>query len=335
VQRCIKAHFVALSLIVALTIALPFVLSSYDTGLVSLALIFSIASMAQTLLTGTANQPSLGNSAFLGISAYVMGALTSEAHWPFLAAAVLAVVAAALIGIAVGLPALRISGLYLAIATIALVFVVQEFLTQWDTIQGRASVDVVRPSWLASDRALYTLSLLVAAMLTLLLWNLLRSRVGRAFAAIRDSEVAAEAAGIPLSHYKTLAFALSGAITGIAGVLLAEYYQGVTPGAFSLSVSLSLLAMVVIGGLGSLPGAYMGAFIITLMPYVLDVLPTSIGPFNVHNAAPLLSALLLLLVLTFLPGGLWSLIEILPTRLAAWRSRHLFVRHASSGSLEP
>lgn len=288
-------------------VAAPFLLSPYNTGLASLALIFSIAAMAQTVLTGTANQPSLGNAAFLGIGAYATGALTSEAHWPLVAAGIGAVALAAVVGVGVGLPALRIAGVYLAIATIALVFVVQEILTQWDTFLGSASIAVARPAWLASDRALYALALVAAAIVTVLLWNVVHSRVGRAFVAMRDSEPAAEAVGIRLSHYKVVVFAASGAVTGVAGVLLALYDQGVTPASFGLTVSLSLLAMAVIGGLGSLAGAYIGAFVITLLPYALGGLPARVGTFDIHGSAPLISALLLLVTLAFLPGGLWSL----------------------------
>lgn len=289
--------------------ALPQVLSPYDTGLLSLALIYSIAAMGQTVLTGTANQPSVGNSAFMLIGAYASASLTNDLHLPLPLAAALAVGIAAMIGLVVGLPTLRIGGVYLAVATIALVFVVQEILTEWDTVAGRNGLPVTRPQWLGTDRGLYYASLLTAAVITVLLWNLLRSRIGRGWLAIRESETAATAVGIRPSLYKTLAFSVSAATTACAGVLLAQYDSGVTASAFGLPVSLTILSMAVIGGLGSLPGAYVGALLITLLPNLLGALPASIGSFQIHSSATLISALLLLLTLAFVPEGLWSVVN--------------------------
>lgn len=288
---------------------LPFFLSSYNTGLLSLALIYAMAAMGQTVLTGTANLPSLGNSSFMLIGAWVSASFASDLHLPFLVAALLAVAVAGLVGILVGLPALRISGLYLAIATIALVFVAQEVLGQVDIIAGRSGPTVTGPGWLSADRGLFYSSLLLSAVITLLLWNLTRSRVGRAWLALRGSEAAATASGISATRYKTLAFGVSASVCAIAGVMIAQYNAGVSTAAFGLPVSLSLIAMAVIGGLGSLPGAYVGAFLITLLPNILGAFPATIGSFQVHNASTLISALLLVVVLAFLPGGLWSVVD--------------------------
>jgi branched-chain amino acid transport system permease protein len=216
------------------------------------------------------------------------------------------VLVAAGIGYLVGLPALRISGLHLAIATIALVFVSQEVLSALDTYLGRVGPLISRPPMLATDRDLYYASLTVAALVTLCLWRLLRSRTGMAWLAMKDSEIAATASGIRQSSHKTLAFAVSAAVTALAGVLLAQYDNGVTESAFGLPLSLSILSMAVIGGLGSLSGAYLGAFLITFMPNILGAFPASIGAFQVHDSTTLVSAVLLLLTLLFLPGGLWS-----------------------------
>lgn len=299
--------------------ATPAVLSSYDLGLLSLALMYGMAAMAQTFLTGTANQASLGNSAFLLIGAYGSASLSSDAHLPFLLAALLSILIATFVGIVVGLPTLRISGLYLAVATIALVFVVQEILTGWDSVVGRNGVAVVRPLWMSSDRGLLYSSLIVAALFTVALARILGSRTGRALSAMRESDLAAASMGVNLLYYRTLAFAVSAAITAAAGILIAQYDQVVTPSGFGLTVSLSLLTMAVVGGLGSIPGAYIGAFLITLLPNLLGALPASLGRFHVHDSTPLVSAILLLITLTFLPGGIWSGVRYVRRR-ARWRA---------------
>ena len=289
-------------------IALPAVVSTYWTGLLSLALMYSIAAMGQTVLTGTANQPSLGNSAFLLIGAYASASFATDLHVPFVVAVILAVLLATAIGYIVGLPTVRISGVYLAVGTVALVFVCIEILDGWDAILGRAGPTTSTPGWMTSDRALYYVTVCVAAAVTLVLWHVMQSRVGRAWQAMKASEPAAVASGVNLSHYRLAAFALSAGITSIAGVLIAVYDTGVTPDSFGLTVSLALISMAVVGGLGSLPGAYMGAFLITLMPNILGAFPASIGSFNIHTSTTLASAVLLLLTLMVFPGGLWSLV---------------------------
>ena len=289
---------------------LPLALSGYNTSLLSLALIYAMAAMGQTVLTGIANQPSLGNSAFLLIGAYASASFTTDLHLPFAGAAVLAVLLAGVIGYVIGLPALRISGLYLAVATIALVFATQEILGALDTYLGRVGPLVSRPPILSSDRGLYYGALMSAVMVTLFLIVLTRSRVGHAWLAMKDSETAAVASGIKPSTLKTLAFAVSASVTAVSGLFLAQYDGGVTQTAFGLPLSLSLLSMAVIGGLGSLPGAYMGAFLITLLPNILGAFPATIGSFQVHNSNTLVSAVLLLLTLVLVPGGLWSIAKM-------------------------
>ena len=152
------------------------------------------------------------------IGAYASAALTTDAHLAFPPAAIVAVLIATAVGAVVGLPTFKISGVYLAVATIALVFVVQEILTGWDAVLGRDGVAVVRPQILSSDRGLLYATLITAAVLTLLLTRLLRSRSGRALSAMHDSDVAAAAMGINLISYRTLAFAICAAITAAAGV---------------------------------------------------------------------------------------------------------------------
>jgi branched-chain amino acid transport system permease protein len=308
-------------LVAIIALLLPLMLSGYWTSLLSLALIYAIAAMGQTVLTGTANQPSLGNSAFLLVGAYSFASFGSDLHMPFGLAVTCAIVLAVIIGLLVGLPTVRISGVYLAVATIALVFVCVELLNGWDAVLGRSGPTVVIPGWLAGERSLYYVTLLVAGLVTLLLWNLGRSRVGRTWRAMKLSEPAAVASGVRLTRYRLIAFAIVAGVTAAAGVLLSVYDTAVTPNSFDITVSLSLLSMAVIGGLGSLPGAYIGAFIVTLMPNILGALPTSIGSFYVHSATTLVSAVLLLLTLAFFPGGLWSLLSKLAEQVPRFRQR--------------
>jgi branched-chain amino acid transport system permease protein len=290
--------------------ALPPFLSSYNAGLLSLALIYAIAAMAQTVLSGTANQPSLASAAFLLVGAYVSASFTTDLHLPFAVAGLLAVVLTTVVGFAVGLPALRIRGVNLAVATLALVFVTPEVLRSLDTYLNRVGPMVSRPPLLATDRNLYYAALSAAAAVTLILRLALRSDLGKAWLALKDSETAAISSGVKPSRYKTLAFALSAGVTGLAGVLLAQYDSGVTESAFGLELSLAILSMAVIGGLGSLPGAYLGAFLITLLKNVLDAFPTTLGPFQIHSSTTLVSGVLLLLTLLLLPGGLWSAVTL-------------------------
>ena len=191
---------------------------------VTLILLFVLAAFAQNILTGYAAQPSLGNAAFFGIGGYLLAWLGGDLGWPFWLAILAAIAVSAVLGVIVGGPALRVSGAYLAIATLGLVFIAGAIFDLWDTAASRQSYDINNlPDTLATDRTLYFLVLGVVAVILFLGAFLLRSRVGRAWIALRDSEPAALAVGINVTYYKLLAFVVSAGLTGLAGALYATW----------------------------------------------------------------------------------------------------------------
>ena len=272
------------ALIVALLIA-PWVLPEYWLAQLTFVLIYSIAGLGLMILAGFTGLFSLGHAAFLGVGAYTEAVLTN-AGIPFPIAIVGAASLSAAVGWVVGLPALRVRGIYLGMATLAFGFIVEEGLARWDSVTGgNSGLQVKAPSvsgWaLSTATEFYALCLLITILATLGVLNLLRSPTGRAFVAIRDSEVSAQSMGIHLAHYKTLSFALSAALAGIAGALYAHKLQFISPDQFSILQSIDLLLMIVIGGLGSVHGAFLGATFLIAMPQAIailkDYLPASIG----------------------------------------------------------
>jgi branched-chain amino acid transport system permease protein len=237
------------------------------------------------LLSGFTGLFSLGHAAFLGVGAYTQAVMTN-AGVPFPIALVAAGAVAAAVGVVVGLPALRVKGIYLAIATLAFGFIVEEVFARWESVTGgNAGIHIKAPDVfgfkLDTDVSFYFACLIVSVLATLAVLNLLRSPTGRAFVAIRDSEVSAQSMGIHLARYKTLSFAISAALAGVGGALYAHKLQFISPDQFSLLQSIDLLLMIVIGGVGSVHGAFLGAIFLITMPQVIalgkDWLPAAIG----------------------------------------------------------
>jgi len=278
------ARFWYSALVVVLFLA-PWVLPEYWLAQLTFVLIYSIAGLGLMLLAGFTGLFSLGHAAFLGVGAYTEAVLTN-AGIPFPVAILGAAGLSAAVGWVVGLPALRVRGIYLGMATLAFGFIVEEGLARWESVTGgNSGLQVKAPSvagWaLSSATEFYVLCLLIAILATLGVLNLLRSPTGRAFVAIRDSEVSAQSMGIHLARYKTLSFALSAALAGVAGALYAHKLQFISPDQFSILQSIDLLLMIVIGGLGSVHGAFLGATFLIAMPQAIailkDYLPASIG----------------------------------------------------------
>ncbi|CAN7380999.1 branched-chain amino acid ABC transporter permease [Pseudorhodoferax sp. LjRoot39] len=259
-------------LLVALVLA-PLALPEYWLAQLTFVLIYGIAGLGLMLLSGFTGQFSLGHAAFLGVGAYTQGVLTNLG-WPFPLAMVMAMVLAGAVGVVVGLPALRVKGIYLGMATLAFGVIVEEVLARWESVTGgNAGLHMKAPAIgsfkLDSGEGFYFLCLLLAVVATLAILNLLRAPTGRAFVAIRDSEVSAQSMGIHLAHYKTLSFALSAALAGLAGALYAHKISFLSPDQFSVLQSIDLLLMVVIGGLGSVHGAFLGAIFLIAMPQLI------------------------------------------------------------------
>nr|BBH93067.1 hypothetical protein KTA_12660 [Thermogemmatispora argillosa] len=321
-------RWLAVLVLLLALIGLPFLFdalfgdgAAFQLHRVTLILILAIAALAQNLLTGYAAQPSLGNAAFFGVSAYLLAWLSGDLQQPYWLAVLVALVACALLGLLVGGPALSVSGAHLAIATLGLVILTGSLLTLWDTSAGRQSYELTAlPAVLSDDRSLYYVVLALTALIFVCAFHLLRSRVGRAWIALRDSEVAAAACGIALTRYKLLAFVVSAVLTGLAGVLYASWGTTATASMSSVDQTIAFLTMIVVGGPGSLLGSLLGALFVGLLPLLLGELPDplTLGPLQLPIATLTtgIYGLLLLLALISFPGGLSAFLS----GRSRWRS---------------
>jgi len=279
--------------------------------------------MGLNILTGFAGQISLGHGAFIGVGAYASALLTTRLGFSFWLALPLAGLIAASVGLVFGIPSLRIKGLYLAIATLAAQVIIEFTIVHWRSLtNGTSGILVPSPKIgsfeFDSDRTFYYITFTVVVLAVWYARNLLRTRVGRAFIAIRDNDIAAEILGVNLFKYKLMAFFVSSFYAGIAGSLWAHYITIITPEHFTIVVSVNYLAMIIIGGLGSVLGAIYGAIFITLLPELLRVLASALsGAYP--NIGDILGAsreivfgLTVILFLIYEPDGLyhrWQMIR--------------------------
>ncbi|NSL53050.1 branched-chain amino acid ABC transporter permease [Calidifontibacillus erzurumensis] len=252
----------------------PLFASDYITGLATLCGIAAIGAIGLNILTGFTGQISIGVGAFLGVGGYTSAILTTKLGLSFWLSMPLAGIVTALVGALFGIPSLRLKGLYLAIATLAAQVIILFVISRWDSLTGgTAGLVLMRPEIgsfsFSSETSYYYLMFVVLVATIVFSLNLFRSRVGRAFIAVRDRDVAAEVIGIDLFKYKVMAFFISSFFVGIAGALLGHYMMVVSPELYSTTVSIEYLAMILVGGLGSVFGSIYGAVFITLLPVVL------------------------------------------------------------------
>ncbi|ROZ64558.1 branched-chain amino acid ABC transporter permease [Ramlibacter sp. WS9] len=268
-----------------LLFAAPWIFAEYWLAQLTFVLIYSIVGLGLMLLAGFTGLFSIGHAAFLGVGAYTQAVFVNMGV-PFPIALALAGLLSAAVGVVVGLPALRVKGIYLGIATLSFGFIVEEVLARWESVTGgNSGIHVKHPDLFGykvdSAIGFYFLCLVITVISTLAILNLLRSPTGRAFVAIRDSEISAQSMGIHLARYKTLSFALSAALAGIGGALYAHKLTFISPDQFNIIQSIDLLLMVVIGGLGSVHGAFLGAIFLITMPQAIslvkDYLPPVVG----------------------------------------------------------
>jgi len=307
----------ALLLFLAVLGAAPLALGDFWLYLLNLCGIAIVGAQGLNILTGFTGQISLGHGAFIGVGAYTVGVLATKLGAGPLVALPAAGLAAALVGLLFGLPSLRIKGFYLAMATLAAQFILEYVFMQAAPLTGGAQgLYLERPALFGlvidSDRKFFYVIAAVAALATAGARNLLRTDVGRCFVAIRDRDIAAELIGVNLFAHKLLAFALSSFYAGIAGGLLAYYVAAINPQAFTVLLSVDHLAMVIIGGLGSVLGATLGAVFITLLPEILKLLIDAAGGYlPIENVFPALREIIFgLLIVGFLlrePDGLAKL----------------------------
>jgi len=310
----------------AVLLVLPQVLGAEYSWLVLLlnrALIFAIMAIGLNLLTGFAGQISIGHAAFMAVGAFTSYGLGKFAGIPFWGALPLAGLAAGLVGYALGFPALRLSGHYLAIATLGFGVAVPQVLNIWESLTGGwTGVKPAAPYLLGvsfrEDRPYYYLILIALFIMAGLAVNLIKSRTGRAFIALRDSEVAAQAMGISLTRYKTQAFALSAFYAGIGGSLYAHMINYISPHDFGGGLSMELFTIICLGGLASVNGSIVGAIFMSFLPKLTERVSLALqksGAFehshflqNVFkNFNQVLTGIILILVVLYLPMGLVDL----------------------------
>ncbi|MFL5979766.1 MAG: branched-chain amino acid ABC transporter permease [Gaiellaceae bacterium] len=311
----------------------PHLVSDFHSRELAQAGVFFIAIVGLNILTGYTGQISLGHGALMAVGGYTTAALAVHEHWRDVWTIPLAGLAAGVVGFLIGLPALRLSGLYLALATFAFAIAMPSLLKKFSGLTGGgqglrmledAPLQITGISGTVTifghsttqNHFLYYLAWGIGLVGFAVAWLLVRGRVGRTFRAVRDSEVAAASAGINLAWAKTLAFAISGVYAGVAGALLAIQNEIVNPLSFTFLLSILLLVGTVVGGLGSLPGMVVGAFFVVYLPDVSTRVSTAPGvPDFVYGAA-------IIVVMILLPTGAGGLLR----RVARPLTRRLYLR---------
>jgi len=298
-------------LVVAALIALPFGLGNYGYFILASVMIYAMVGLSLNILIGMGGQISIGHAGFWALGAYASAIVVTKAGLPFIAGVLAGGIVAGLFGALVALPALRVQGHYLAIATLGFALFVQQVLFEWEALTGgRQGLFVPRPSLLGvemqSDFGYYYVLLAVFLFLAWIAGNFAKSHTGRSLMALRMSAVAAECCGIPRPKHVIIAFATSAFFTGVSGALFGHLLGHLSTETFSLAVSLSFLSMAVIGGLHSRGGALLGGLYLALAPEVLR---------EFKDAQMVIYGVLLILCVQFLPGGLISIVDIVRSRL--------------------
>jgi branched-chain amino acid transport system permease protein len=300
-------------LIVAVALVPVFVHSDYALNLFGVAGIYAITVMGLGILLGFTGQMSLAQAAFFGIGAYTSGYLTVHFGWSVWPAMVCAVVVSALVALAVGYPCLRLSGHYLALATIGFGIITQLVLINWKDFtngsDGMTGIPAPQIGSFVFDTygRYYYLVLAVMLLCAYVAWRIKTTRVGRALAAIRENEIAARACGIDATRYKIIAFVLAGSYAGLAGSLLAHDIKFLSPDSYSFDQSVVFLVMLILGGSSSIGGAILGAVLLWCLPEVLRPLKSSY--IMVYGAA-------VVAMVIFMPRGLVGLLEAARARFA-------------------
>ncbi len=304
-----RIAFILACLILA---ACPFFVAKYTLFILSLFAIYTLVSVGLNLLMGYTGQIAAGHAGFLAIGAYFTTLMTLRVEWvPFIVVLPMAGVFTAIIGFLLGIPTLRLKGFYIAMATLAFGVVVSEVILQWSSLTGGddgLSVPraVIFGFAFDSYQKLFYLIMATTVLMIIGAINLVRTRVGRAFIAIRESEIAAQTMGIDLARYKTIAFAISAFYTGIAGGLFALLIRYISPDSFTIELSIDFIAMIVIGGMGSILGSIIGAVILTGMQQLLS---------GLQELQVLIFGLSLIVFMIFMPNGISGMLELLWKKL--------------------
>ncbi len=317
--------------IFVLFVIVPLISSNYVLYVVNHMGIYAIAAIGLNILVGYTGQISLGHGAFFGVGAYAAAILATAVGFPFWLSVICAGLITAFVGMVFGLPSVRLKHLYLVIATLAGQFILQYLFVQWESLtKGPEGILLPRATLagmdVKGDRSFFYVIFFCFVTMTWLAVNLIRTRYGRAFIAIRDNDRAAEGMGIPIFRYKLISFAISSFYAGLAGGLAAYYVGGITPEPYSLMLSIEFIAMIIIGGLGSIPGSVFGAIFITLLNELLThttgVL-MNIGALTkvAITIAPLrefVFGLAIVLFIIFEPRGLAEVWRIVKSSFKLW-----------------
>ena len=312
-------------LFLAAMVTLPKWGNPYLVYLVNLSCIAVVAALGLNILVGFTGQISMCHAAFVAIGAYSTAILSSKAGWPFWLCLSASGGLAGLIGCGIGIPCLRLKGLYLAMATMSFGVVVEFVVITWEGLTGGVrGLNVARPQLLGyvldSDVKLYYFLLILTVLSVLAVKNLVRTRVGRAFVAIRDRDIAAEVMGVDITAYKVLSFTISSFFAGLAGGMYAYTMGYIQPDLFTLLLSIQYLTMIIVGGMGTVLGSIFGAVFIVLIPELIKnlaqmltlVIPSLAGKYDEEwNIAAF--GLLIMIFLIFEPSGLngiWKRIKI-------------------------
>lgn len=303
------------ALFVVIGVVLPFVLNGYSTFQATLIMIYAVAILGLNLLTGFNGQFSLGHSAFYAIGAYTAAILVFHYNWSVYATIPVGGIVCFVAGFLFGLPALRLEGLYLALATFALGIAVPQILksSHLEALTGGVQgLDVFRPEVpemlpLTLDQWWYLIVFAVMLIMFWIAWNLVNSRTGRAMMAIRDSPIAARSMGINSALYKSLTFGVSAFYTGIAGAMAAIVIEFVAPDSFTFQLSILLFIGMVVGGLGSIWGALFGGFFILIIPNFAEDISTGLS-YAIFGV-------ILILIIYIMPSGFAGLVNLITRKI--------------------
>jgi branched-chain amino acid transport system permease protein len=295
----------SLLVVAAVLCFLPFILSDYNLSLAAQVGIFFIAVLGLNILTGYTGQISIGHGAFMMIGGYTTAVLSRDHGTNLVVTMLIAFAICFVVGLLVGLPALRLSGVYLALVTFALAVSLPQLPLKYDVFLGGSGGVQVRIAQVPTNRWVYSAAWACSAILFVLAWLILRGRVGRAFRAVRDSEIAAVASGVELPVYKTLAFGISAAYAGIAGSLFVLATNGFAqPDEFGVFLSLQILVGAAVAGLGSLWGILVGAAFVGLLPQV----STSVPVIGAQHGRDVVFGAAVILIMLLLPDGFAGLL---------------------------
>ncbi|WRS28065.1 branched-chain amino acid ABC transporter permease [Oscillospiraceae bacterium MB08-C2-2] len=273
----------------------------YVVRLGTLVLMYSALALSLNLITGFMGQVSLGHAAFFGVGAYTSAILSDRFEWPFLLTAFCAILVAACFGMLLGIPALKLSGSYLSIVTLGFCEIIRLVELNWiDLTRGPMGMTgIARPVIfgikIKSGMSYYYLCLIILMIVTFVVMNMMHSHIGRAIMSVREDSIAASAMGVNVFRYKVMTFTISSGFAGLVGAFYAHYMRFIDPNAFNFEQSTSVLSMVILGGLGSIPGSFLGALLLSVIPELLR---------DLAEARMLIYGLVLVLMMMFRPKGI-------------------------------